>query len=92
MRDALFIYLISYTKLLSILHVYLYLLMGLIKSKTFLKKGTEMRSDEGEERSEVRAEEGGEGCEGPLRLLAAFDSALRSHQVKLIFNNADCTD
>lgn len=51
-----------------------------------------MRSNEGEERSEVRAEEGGEGCEGPCQLLAAFHSALRSHQVKLIFNSADCTD
>lgn len=58
MRDALFIYLVSYT-LLSILHVHLYLLMGLIKSKTFLKKGTEMRSDEDEERSESRGRWGG---------------------------------
>lgn len=36
----------------------MYLFMGLIKTKTFRNKWTEMRSDEDEKRN-VRAEEGG---------------------------------
>lgn len=49
-----------------------------------------MRSDEDEKRA-VRAEEGRDG-EGSAQPLAGFHVALRSHQVKLIFNNVDCTD
>lgn len=44
-----------------------------------------MRSDEDEKRY-VRAEE------GSAQLLPVFHLALRSHQVKLMFNVIDCTD
>jgi len=47
-----------------------------------------VRSDEDEKRN-VRAEEGRDGEEGSAQLLADFHLALRSHQVKLIFNNVD---
>lgn len=47
-----------------------------------------MRSDEDEKRN-VRAEEGRDREEGSAQLLAVFHLALRSHQVKLIFNNID---
>lgn len=47
-----------------------------------------MRRDEDEKRN-VRAEEGRDREEGSAQLLAVFHLALRSHQVKLIFNNID---
>lgn len=50
-----------------------------------------MRSDEDEIRN-VRAEEGRGREEGSAQHLVVFRSALRNHQVKLIFNNVDCTD
>lgn len=50
-----------------------------------------MRSDEDEERY-VSAEEGSNREEGSAQLLPVLHLALRSHQVKLKFNDIDCTD